>query len=91
MSGLDVLAMPTTPTVAPLLPSEGAGPVESLAAAFSGASNTSQFDITGHPAASVPCGVVDGLPVGLMLVGRRGEDATVLRAAHAVEQLGLAG
>lgn len=88
---VDVLAMPTTPTVAPPLPAEGAGPAESLAAAFTGASNTSQFDITGHPAASVPCGAVDGLPVGLMLVGRRGADATVLRAAHAVEQLGLAG
>jgi amidase len=35
----------------------------------------------------VPCGKTsDGLPVGLMLVGRRFDDATVLRAAHAFEQ-----
>jgi len=30
---------------------------------------------------NVPCGMSEGLPVGMMLVGRIGEDATVLRAA----------
>jgi aspartyl-tRNA(Asn)/glutamyl-tRNA(Gln) amidotransferase subunit A len=45
------------------------------------------FNLTGQPAASVPVGRTrDGLPVGLQIVGRRMEDATVLRAAHAVEQ-----
>jgi len=34
----------------------------------------------------VPCGFVDGLPVGLALIGRRFGDATVLRAAHALQQ-----
>ena len=48
--------------------------------------NTAPFNQTGHPAISVPCGKSNGLPVGLMLVGRRFEDATVLRAAHAFEQ-----
>ena len=49
--------------------------------------NTGPFDMTGHPAVSVPCGKTsEGLPVGLMLVGRRFDDATVLRAAHAFEQ-----
>jgi aspartyl-tRNA(Asn)/glutamyl-tRNA(Gln) amidotransferase subunit A len=41
----------------------------------------------GLPAASVPCGFVDGLPVGLALIGRRGADATVLRAAARFQQL----
>jgi amidase len=41
--------------------------------------------VTGHPAVSVPCGTSDGLPVGLMAVGRWGEDGLVLRAARAVE------
>jgi len=54
--------------------------------AFTGAVNTAQFDVTGHPAVSVPCGTVDGLPVGIMLVGRRGKDSTVLRVAAALEQ-----
>jgi amidase len=45
--------------------------------------NTCPFDVTGHPAISVPCGVSDGLPIGMMLVGRTGDDTTVLRAADA--------
>lgn len=45
------------------------------------------FNITGQPAASVPCGWTDdGLPVGLQIVGKRFDDATVLRAAAAFEQ-----
>ena len=44
------------------------------------------FNLTGHPAVSVPCGVTDdGLPCGLQIVGRWYEDATVLRAAAALE------
>ena len=42
--------------------------------------------VTGLPAISVPCGFTrDGLPVGLQMVGRRRQDATVLRAAAAFE------
>ncbi len=47
--------------------------------------NTAPFNRTGHPAVSVPVGRVDGLPVGLMLVGSRFDDATVLNAASAIE------
>ena len=43
------------------------------------------FNLTGQPAASVPCGFVDGLPVGVQIVGRRLDDALVLRAAYAYE------
>lgn len=47
---------------------------------------TYPWNITGYPAASVPCGFTrDGLPVGLQIVGRRFADATVLRAAAAFE------
>ncbi len=45
----------------------------------------SPWSFAGLPAVSVPCGFVGGLPVGLALVGRRLEDATVLRAAHAFQ------
>ena len=45
--------------------------------------NTAPFDVTGHPATSVPAGLVDGLPAGLMIVGRHFDDATCLRVAHA--------
>jgi aspartyl-tRNA(Asn)/glutamyl-tRNA(Gln) amidotransferase subunit A len=47
---------------------------------------TYSFNLTGQPAATVPCGFTrDGLPIGLQIVGRRLEDATVLRAAAAFE------
>ena len=45
------------------------------------------LNLTGQPAASVPCGQADGLPVGLQIVGRRFEDGLVLRAAAAWEEL----
>jgi amidase len=35
----------------------------------------------------VPCGFSQGLPVGMMLVGRKGEDDTVLQAAHSFEKI----
>jgi amidase len=40
----------------------------------------------GHPAISVPCELVDGLPVGLQIVGRDGDDRGVLQLAHAFEE-----
>jgi len=47
---------------------------------------TYPFNLTGQPAATVPCGFTPaGLPVGLQIVGRRLADATVLRAAAAFE------
>ena len=48
---------------------------------------TYPFNMSGSPAASVPCGFSsDGLPIGLQLVGRRGDEATVLRASAAFEE-----
>jgi aspartyl-tRNA(Asn)/glutamyl-tRNA(Gln) amidotransferase subunit A len=48
---------------------------------------TYPFNLTGQPAASVPCGwTTDGMPIGLQIIGRRFEDATVLRAAAAFEE-----
>jgi aspartyl-tRNA(Asn)/glutamyl-tRNA(Gln) amidotransferase subunit A len=49
---------------------------------------TYPFNMTGHPGASVPCGFTrDTLPVGLQIVGRRFDDAVVLRAAAAFERM----
>src|SRR5262245_36722209 len=48
---------------------------------------THPFNLTGHPAISLPCGFhSDGLPVAIQLVGRRGEDARLLRVAALYEQ-----
>jgi aspartyl-tRNA(Asn)/glutamyl-tRNA(Gln) amidotransferase subunit A len=46
----------------------------------------SPWALAGLPVASVPCGFVDGMPAGLALVGRRFDEATVLRAAHAYQR-----
>ena len=46
------------------------------------------FNLTHQPAASVPCGFSsDGLPIGLHVVGRKGDEVTVLRASAAFEQV----
>jgi amidase len=42
--------------------------------------------VLGGPAISVPCGFTEGLPVGLQIVGKPGDDAGVLRLAHAFER-----
>jgi amidase/aspartyl-tRNA(Asn)/glutamyl-tRNA(Gln) amidotransferase subunit A len=44
-------------------------------------------NFTGHPAASVPAGLSDGLPVGMQIIGRRNDDASVLAASAAFERL----
>ncbi len=48
---------------------------------------TYPFNLTGQPAATVPCGFVNGLPVGLQIVGHWRDDANVLRAAAAFEAI----
>ena len=48
---------------------------------------TYPVNMAGHPAASVPCGFTsDGLPIGLHIVGRRGDEETVIAASAAFEQ-----
>jgi amidase len=87
LSSCDLLVMPTTPMKAKPLPASDAGIIEKVARAMEQISNTCPFNLTGHPAMNVPCAASGDLPVGLMIVGRHWEDATVLRAAHALEVL----
>lgn len=77
LAGVDVLVMPTCPTVAPPLGT----PLDGHAVA----GNTRPFNFTGHPALALPCGTAHGLPVSMQLVGRRAEDALLLRVARAYE------
>jgi amidase len=86
LEAVDLLVMPTTPLKATPLPPAGISAPESTRVGHQMGVNTAPFNVTGHPAMSVPCASSEGLPVGMMLVGRRGEDATVVRAAHAFEQ-----
>jgi amidase len=85
---VDVLVMPTVAARPPKLPPTNVDFAASLKLSDGAALNTPQFDVTGHPGLSVPCGKLDGLPIGMMIVGRIGDDATVLRAGYAFEQIG---
>jgi amidase len=85
LEGVDVLAMPTTPQTAHEV-REDLSRVEAVGRAWNMLGNTAPFDITGHPATTVPCGVADGLPVGLMVVGREFADDAALAAASAFEE-----
>jgi amidase len=82
----DVLVMPTVPYTAKELPPADVSLADYLHMALSMIGNTAPFDVTGHPSCSVPAGLVDGLPAGLMITGKRFDDATVLRVAHTYEQ-----
>jgi amidase len=82
----DVLVMPTLPITATEIPAPGSARAELLARSLEMIANTAPFDVTGHPATSVPCGPVDGLPAGMMIVGRHFDDATCLRVARTFEQ-----
>jgi aspartyl-tRNA(Asn)/glutamyl-tRNA(Gln) amidotransferase subunit A len=83
----DLLLTPTMPLPAFELERNTPWPVpgrlpESLAWSFF----TYPFNLTGQPAASLPCGfTAEGLPIGLQVVGRRHADITVLRASAAYE------
>lgn len=83
----DLLLMPTTPMKAHRIPPDDASLETTVALALDMLGNTAPFDVTGHPSLSTPAGMSQGLPVGLMITGRYGEDDVVLRAGHAFEQL----
>src|SRR3954468_1735396 len=81
----DVLLLPTTAMKAMKIPVEPEI-TDIFAAALGNLHNTAPFDVTGNPALSVPCGTSEGRPIGMMLVGRHFDDATVLRAGHAYQR-----
>ena len=85
LAEVDVLALPTTPVkAAPVGPP--LDPLGLITASSDVVANTAAFDLTGHPALSVPCVRSQGLPVGLMLVARHFDEATLFRIASAYEQ-----
>ncbi|MGH7248241.1 MAG: amidase, partial [Pseudomonadota bacterium] len=84
----DLLLMPTTAMKATPIPGQGATPQEITRRSWEPVRNTCPFNVTGHPAISLPCGMQDGLPIGLMLVARHYEESTIYRAAAAFEAAG---
>lgn len=89
LASVDALLLPTTPMKATLLPDAKTSWVERFPRNLEMTPNTAAFNITGHPAISVPCTVSHGLPVGMMLVGRFFDEASILRVSHAYESAGI--
>ena len=94
-AGVDVLAMPTIPMTAPRW-QEPRDHEDAMELTMLGGkrsldlgpviANTCPFNYTGHPAISVPCAKIGGLPVGLMLVAPYFREDTLLQAAAAYQQ-----
>ncbi|HXH81464.1 MAG TPA: amidase family protein, partial [Candidatus Tectomicrobia bacterium] len=85
----DVLLAPATPIAAPPVDAReavlGDGP---MALRLALPRLTRHFNLSGHPACAVPCGTTgDGLPIGMQIVGRPFDEATVLRVADAWQRL----
>src|SRR5215469_11191329 len=85
LADADVLVLPTLPVVASPLPAADASREEKLVRSLEMIANTAPFDVTGHPATTVPAGLSGGLPAGLMIVGRHLADGVCLRVARAFE------
>ena len=79
---VDTVAVPTSPTVAFRIGERTADPLQMyLSDVFTVAAN-----LAGLPAISIPCGLSEGLPVGLQLTARAFDETTLLRAAGALER-----
>ncbi|CAM3035519.1 amidase [Pseudomonas plecoglossicida] len=87
---IDVLITPTVALPPPLIGGFTAAKAQELQVwydnAYAFSPFTEVFNLTGQPAISVPIGIMqDGLPIGLQLVGRFGDEETILRLASEIE------
>jgi aspartyl-tRNA(Asn)/glutamyl-tRNA(Gln) amidotransferase subunit A len=80
---VDVVAMPASPTPPFRLGEKTDDPLQM----YLGDIFTVSANLAGLPGISVPCGITDGLPVGLQLIGRMFDEETMLRVADAYERL----
>ena len=83
---VDLLLMPTLPMKAQPIPPPDCSTALYVQRAFEMVGNTAAFSASGLPAMSIPCGLGEGLPIGMMLVGPRYGEMTIYQAAHAFEQ-----
>ena len=79
---VDALVTPTTPTTAFRLGEKTGDPVQMYLSDV----YTVPVNVAGLPAISVPCGMADGLPIGMQFIGPPLSEATLLQAAYAYEQ-----
>ncbi|XP_077866988.1 urethanase-like [Saccoglossus kowalevskii] len=88
LNDYDALVMPTLTRQSPQFPQKNVSLKDLNTALHNNVSNLGGFNITGHPAITINTGnKVDGLPVGMMIVGKHFDESTVLKVAYAYEQL----
>lgn len=85
LSSVDVLALPTMPVLPFELESDDAA-TDRAQHTITLCRNTATSSLTNHPSISIPCGFVDGVPVGLLLIADHYDEQTLLRAADAFEK-----
>jgi aspartyl-tRNA(Asn)/glutamyl-tRNA(Gln) amidotransferase subunit A len=78
----DVIIGPTTPTPAFKIGEKTSDPLTMYANDIL----TIPVNLAGVPGISIPCGFVNGLPVGLQIIGKHFDESTIYRVAHAFEQ-----
>jgi amidase len=88
LESYDAMVMPTTVIRAQPIPDPDCDLEEWIAATLRMIHNCPQTNLSGHPAISVPCGMEDDLPIGMMIIGKHFDDATVIRIADAFERIG---
>lgn len=86
LSRFDALLMPTCPRKAVPLPPPDMSLEQEIDLAWENIDNTSPFNLSHHPAMSLPCGMADGCPIGMMLIGRHYDEMSLYRAAFAWER-----
>jgi len=86
LSQYDVLIMPTLPLRATKIPGPEIPREEWIARAFEMIPNTAPFDVTGHPAMTVPCGKHEDLPIGMMIISKHFAESTIYKVARAYEK-----
>lgn len=82
-ANFDAVISPTLPVVAPILPDDLSDPYPEFCC---GTYFTAVANLAELPAATYPCGFLDGLPVGLQIIGKRGREDTVLQICRALEK-----
>ena len=84
----DLLVLPTVPMKPQPIPPFDASLELYVQRAFEMVGNTAPFNSGGFPAMNVPCGMSEGLPIGMMLVADDYAESTIYRAGSAFEGLG---
>lgn len=80
---VDVVISPTTPTVAFKIGAKASDPL----AMYKADLLTTSASLAGIPAISIPCGEIEGLPVGLQIMGKQFDEAMILKVADAYERV----